>query len=69
MDLRTMLLAADLAYGYSNEDKAVIRKMAIEDKDGLRTALEADQLIPWVAYENGLIDEPPNRELEKNDGR
>ena len=59
MDLRTMLLAADLAYGYSEEDKAVIRKMAIEDKEGLRAALEADQLIPWVAFEHGLIDEPP----------
>ena len=28
MDLRTMLLAADLAYCYSDEDKATIKRMA-----------------------------------------
>lgn len=54
-----MLLAADLAYAYSDDDKAIIRQMAMEDRAGLTSALEADPLLPWIAYENGLIDEAP----------
>ena len=62
MDLRTMLLAADLAYSYSEEDKAVIRQMARDDKAGLIAALESDPLIHWVAYENGLTDRIDNKQ-------
>jgi len=54
-----MLIAADFAYAYSDDDKAIIRKMAMEDREGLTAALEADPLLPWMAYENGLIDEAP----------
>jgi hypothetical protein len=59
LDLKTMLLAADLAYSYSDEDKAIIRQMSIDDRAGLTAALEADQLLPWIAYEHGLINEVP----------
>ena len=51
-----MLLAADLAYSYSDEDKAIIRQMAREDKPGLIAALEGDELIRKTAIEHGLIE-------------
>lgn len=59
MNFTIMLKAASIAYEYTEEDKRIVRQMAIEDRAGLTAALEADPLIPWVAYENGLIDEPP----------
>lgn len=54
-----MLLAADLAYSYSDEDKAIIRQMARDDRPGLIAALEGDALIRKTAIEHGFIDEPP----------
>jgi hypothetical protein len=55
-----MLKAAAIAYGYTEEDKKIVRQMAMDDRAGLTAALEADPLLPWIAYESGLIDEVPN---------
>lgn len=46
MDLRTLLLAADLAYSYSDDDKSSIRQMVADDRAGLILALETDPLTP-----------------------
>lgn len=59
MNMNQLLKAANIAYEYSEEDKAIIRKMALEDRTGLIAALEADRWIPWVAYENCITDQPP----------
>lgn len=45
MTLRDLAEAAAVIYGYDAEDKAIIRRLAETDKEGLRLALEADELI------------------------
>lgn len=45
MTLRDLAEAADAIYHYDADDKAIIRRLAETDKDGLRLALEADELI------------------------
>lgn len=59
MNFTILLKTAAIAYEYSEEDKKAVRQMAIEDRAGLNAALEADPLLPWIAYEHGLIDEVP----------
>lgn len=59
MNFTIMLKAASIAYSYSDDDKAIIRQMAMEDRAGITATLEADPLLPWIAYEHGLIDEAP----------
>jgi len=60
MNFTILLKAAAIAYEYSDDDKKTVRQMAMTDRAGLTAALESDPLLPWIAYENGLIDEPPN---------
>lgn len=54
--LSDMLKAADLIYNYSDEDKAIIRQMAKEDKAGLIAALEADYLVRLAVQESGIVE-------------
>lgn len=60
MNLTILLKAAAIVYEYSEQDKKDVRQMAMTDRAGLTEALEADPLLPWIAYEHGLIDEAPN---------
>lgn len=53
-------MAAQIAYGYDDEDRAAIKRIAEKDLPVLRTALQADVWLPWVAYDHGIIDEPPS---------
>ncbi len=62
MNFTILLKAAAIAYEYTDEDKKAVRQMAMTDRAGLTEALEADPLLPWVAYENGLIDEVNNEQ-------
>lgn len=55
------LKAAAIAYDYSDEDKAAMRKLAIEDRAGVEIAILSDPWLPWVAYENGITDQPPTQ--------
>lgn len=59
MTFSQCLLAAAIAYDYQDSDKAMIRQMALDDREGLETALHADPLLPWVAYANGITNERP----------
>lgn len=53
--LAALLKAANEEYGYSEEDKAILRKLAETDKEGLRTALLADPLVMWrIEYGSAL---------------
>ncbi len=61
MNMKTLLLAADIAYGYTEADKALIREMAKSNKVGLMAALQADPMIPWVAYQHNLTTEAPKQ--------
>lgn len=61
MTFSQLLLAASIAYGYSESDKAAMRALAIEDRAGVHAALLADPWLPWVAYEHGITDQPPMR--------
>lgn len=45
--LRTLLEKSNELYGYSEEDKAIIRDLAANDKEGLRTAMESDKWLMW----------------------
>ncbi len=63
MNFTTMLKAAAIVYEYDEEDKKTVRQMAMTDRAGLTEALEADPLLPWIAFEHGLIDEVPNAEI------
>lgn len=45
--LRALLLKAEELYGYDEDDKAILKRLAQTDKEGLRTALEADPLLMW----------------------
>ena len=63
MNFTILLKSAAIVYEYDEEDKKTVRQMAMTDRAGLTTALESDPLLPWVAYEHGLIDEAPNAEL------
>ena len=58
MTFTQRLQAAAIAYEYSDEDKSEMRRMALEDREGLHKALELDPWLPWVAYEHGIIDTP-----------
>ena len=60
MTLTQLLLAAAIAYDYSDQDKADMRAAVLADKEGMTTALRADPWLPWVAYENGLTKDLPN---------
>ena len=64
MNFTILLKAAAIVYEYDEQDKKDVRQMAITDRAGLTTALESDPLLPWVAYEHGLIDEAPNGQLQ-----
>ena len=64
MNFTILLKAAAIAYEYTEEDKKDVRQMAMTDRAGLTEALEADPLLPWVAYEHGLIDEVPNAQVQ-----
>jgi hypothetical protein len=64
MNFTILLKAAAIVYEYSEEDKKTVRQMAMTDRAGLTAALEADPLLPWVAYQHGLIDEPPKERHE-----
>ncbi len=72
MNFTILLKAAAIVYEYDEQDKKDVRQMAMTDRAGLTEALEADPLLPWVAYEHGLIDEAPNsavRNERENDIR
>lgn len=55
------LKAAAIAYGYTDEDKAAMRKLAMEDRAGVELAIRSDPLLPWVAYEHGITEQPPTQ--------
>lgn len=59
MTLTQLLLAAVIAYDYSDQDKADMRAAVLADKAGMTTALHADPWLTWVAYEHGISDEAP----------
>lgn len=61
MTMRQLLLAASIAYEYGDEDKAAMRAMALDDRDGVERALRADPWLPWVAFEHGITDQPPTQ--------
>lgn len=61
MTFRELLMSAAIAYDYSDQDKADMRALVINDKDGVERALRADPWLPWVAYENGITDQPPTQ--------
>lgn len=61
LTLRQGLLAAAIAYDYSDDDKAAMRKLAIEDRAGLEQAILSDPWLPWVAYEHGITEQPPTQ--------
>ena len=63
MNFTILLKSAAIVYEYDEEDKKTVRQMAMTDRAGLTAALEADPLLPWIAFEHGLIDEAPNAEL------
>jgi len=43
--LNELLHAGNAVYGYSEDDKAILRDLAKTDPDGLRLAFETDPLI------------------------
>lgn len=43
--LNTLLHIAAAIYGYSEDDKVMLRQMAKDDEEGLRAALEGDPLV------------------------
>jgi len=57
--LTQLLLAAAIAYDYSDQDKADMRAAVLADRAGMLIALQADPWLPWVAYEHGISDEVP----------
>lgn len=61
MTFRELLMAAAIAYDYSGQDKADMRALVINDKDGVERALRADPWLPWVAYEHGITEQPPTQ--------
>lgn len=61
MTFRELLMSAAIAYDYSDQDKADMRALVINDKDGVERALRADPWLPWVAFEHGITDQPPTQ--------
>jgi len=61
--LNALLKRADTVYGYSEDDKVLLRALAKEDPLGLMTALENDLLI-----EQGIPIAVPETCLESTQG-
>lgn len=60
-ELATLCQLAIEEYRYDEDDKRILRELYRSDPAGLQTALEADPMLEWVAYEHGITDQPPMR--------